>query len=435
MKNKLVKKGISLIVLIITIIVIIILAGSIIINISKNNPIKSATEAKFKNDASSYINELHLYETNKYSQFIGDYDITTINSEGSDMKNIITSIKTSDIDKFKIKNGNLVFIGTDSDEIDWARSLGIKIETIPYAKRLNDNVIVGYWENWVSGEEGTPTMRLSDISDYYDIVNITFGYTKTDMQPGEISFSLNEYLSSQLNYSESEFKKDIKKLQNRGTEVLLSIGGSDRTITINNDTQVNNFVTTVSNILNTYEFNGIDLDLEMSSGVNVEYFEKAIRELNAMYKGNILITMNSSLTAMREDDKASNGNNYFYKLSKNLKDILGMVSCRYYNSGTQSGYDFPDPWSREQGHISFITSLATLHMEKIVDQNQLGICVVTSEIAAENSNGLPPAYINPDNVVKALKSLMQGIDPNETYKPFTPPNKYPKMRRSSNMVN
>ena len=46
MKNK--RRGISLMVLIVTIIVIIILALTVILTLSKNNPIESAREAKFK---------------------------------------------------------------------------------------------------------------------------------------------------------------------------------------------------------------------------------------------------------------------------------------------------------------------------------------------------------------------------------------------------
>ena len=48
------KNGISLIVLIITIIVIIILAAAVILTISKNNPVDSAKEAKFKEDVRSF---------------------------------------------------------------------------------------------------------------------------------------------------------------------------------------------------------------------------------------------------------------------------------------------------------------------------------------------------------------------------------------------
>ena len=44
------KKGISLIVLVITIIIVIILAGAVILNLSNNNPVEMATEAKNKSN-------------------------------------------------------------------------------------------------------------------------------------------------------------------------------------------------------------------------------------------------------------------------------------------------------------------------------------------------------------------------------------------------
>ena len=48
------KKGISLIVLVITIIVIIILAGAIILSLSANNPIASANKATCLSDVSNF---------------------------------------------------------------------------------------------------------------------------------------------------------------------------------------------------------------------------------------------------------------------------------------------------------------------------------------------------------------------------------------------
>ena len=55
--DRLKRKGISLIVLIITIIVVIILASIVILTISKNNPIKSAKEAVFKEDVRNFQND------------------------------------------------------------------------------------------------------------------------------------------------------------------------------------------------------------------------------------------------------------------------------------------------------------------------------------------------------------------------------------------
>ena len=65
------KKGISLIVLIITIIVIIILAAVVILNISKNNPVESAKEARFKEDVRSFQEDLSLSISKDYTAKAG----------------------------------------------------------------------------------------------------------------------------------------------------------------------------------------------------------------------------------------------------------------------------------------------------------------------------------------------------------------------------
>ena len=59
------KKGISLIVLIITIIVMIILATVIILNLSQENISGRAVESVFKSDIASFNDELTLYISNQ----------------------------------------------------------------------------------------------------------------------------------------------------------------------------------------------------------------------------------------------------------------------------------------------------------------------------------------------------------------------------------
>ena len=57
------KKGISLIVLVITIIVMIIIAGAIIISLNSTNVINRADEAVIKSDLANLKSELTLYYT------------------------------------------------------------------------------------------------------------------------------------------------------------------------------------------------------------------------------------------------------------------------------------------------------------------------------------------------------------------------------------
>lgn len=59
------KKGMSLIVLVITILVMIILAGVVVVGLSNNNPIESAQTAKVLTELSSAQSQLSLYASNK----------------------------------------------------------------------------------------------------------------------------------------------------------------------------------------------------------------------------------------------------------------------------------------------------------------------------------------------------------------------------------
>ena len=85
------KQGISLIVLIVTIIVIIILAAAVILTLSKNNPIGSAREAKFKEDIRSFQDDLSLTIAKEYTNAGGQRDEKINASSFADMKNYIPS--------------------------------------------------------------------------------------------------------------------------------------------------------------------------------------------------------------------------------------------------------------------------------------------------------------------------------------------------------
>ncbi len=67
------KKGISLIVLVITIIVIIILAGAVILNLTKNNPMDSAKKAKFMANFTNVEEAVGVYSMSKLSADNSEY--------------------------------------------------------------------------------------------------------------------------------------------------------------------------------------------------------------------------------------------------------------------------------------------------------------------------------------------------------------------------
>ncbi len=125
-------EGVSLIVLVITIIVILILAGTVILNLSNNNPVNAANEAKFKSNVKTYDTELSIILTDKYlknnlfnpNNFNAGIWDGTGNVLGT-IKEYITSITKDDAKKFEIQASKLVYTGTNALEMQWASEAGL----------------------------------------------------------------------------------------------------------------------------------------------------------------------------------------------------------------------------------------------------------------------------------------------------------------------
>lgn len=413
MKKKKNNLGVTLIALAVTIIVMLILAGITISALTGNSGITSqANKAKLSNKVAQISEKIKLAEANKWvekQEYLTKYEI----------KDILE--KEGRIDRATIKiDGTPVLVEDILGEYS--------------NKKTSNHVIAGYWENWVDNEfNGKKTqMKLSQISSLYEIINITFARNDTKKNNGAVEFHLNEYLSQVLDYSEEEFIDDIKSLQLDGKKVLISIGGQEGGgIQITNEEQAKNFSDSLSQIIDKYNFNGVDIDIE-SGNMNEKYLEKALLDLSDKYASNIMITLNTTLAGIQSKDVNDSGkDNVWYTFAKNFKDLLSITSSRYYNTGTKCGEDFNygQWWSREQGHVSFITSVAIKQLEdKNISNNNIGITILSFDQA--QGGGLPKAYMEPIKIVDALTTIIEGKSSqyDTDYRPYTPKRAYPELK-------
>ncbi|MEU6239851.1 glycoside hydrolase family 18 protein [Streptomyces sp. NPDC047024] len=265
---------------------------------------------------------------------------------------------------------------------------------------LPKHAVTGYWQNFNNGAQ---VQKLSDVPSSYDIVAVAFADATST--PGAVTFNLD---SAGLNgYTVDQFKADIRAKQAAGKKVIVSVGGETGTVSVNDSNSAANFANSVYSLMQTYGFDGVDIDLE--NGVNPTYMTQALRSLSSKAGSSLIITM-----APQTIDMQSTSGSYF-QTALNIKDILTVVNMQYYNSGSMLGCDGK---VYSQGSVDFLTALACIQLEGGLSPSQVGLGLPASTRAAGSG------YVSPTVVNNALDCLTQATSCGS----FKPSRTYPALR-------
>ncbi|MBK6015244.1 chitinase [Streptomyces sp. MBT53] len=265
---------------------------------------------------------------------------------------------------------------------------------------LPKHAVTGYWQNF---NNGATVQKLSAVSSQYDIIAVAFADATST--PGGVSFTLDS--SGLGGYTVDQFKADIAAKHAAGKKVIISIGGQNGTISVSDSTSATNFANSVYSLMQTYGFDGVDIDLE--NGINATYMTQALRSLSSKAGSSLIITM-----APQTIDMQSTSNAYF-QTALNIKDILTVVNMQYYNSGTMLGCDGK---VYGQGTVDFLTALACIQLQGGLSPSQVGLGLPASTSAAGSG------YVSPTIVNNALDCLTAGTNCGT----FKPSKTYPDLR-------
>ncbi len=267
---------------------------------------------------------------------------------------------------------------------------------------LPAHVLMGYWQDFTNNAE---PLTLAQVPSSYNLVAVAFG-TATST-PGQVAFSIDPTLASDLGgYTQQQFINDIATLHSRGQKVVLSVGGQNGTISVDDSASASEFASSVYSLIQQYGFDGVDIDLE--NGVDPTYMAQALEQLSSDDPG-LIITL-----APQTIDMQSTGDDYF-QLALNIKSILTMVNIQFYNSGTMLGCD---------GNVysevteNFLTALTCIETEGGLSPSQIGLGLPASSSAAGSG------YTSPSVVDDALDCLATGSSCGS----FVPPSTYPDIR-------
>ncbi|GAB3476555.1 chitinase [Nocardiopsis coralliicola] len=258
--------------------------------------------------------------------------------------------------------------------------------------------LTGYWHNF---DNGSAVLPLSEVPSQYNMVAVAFADNQEGV-PGGIDFTV---ATDELGgYTEQEFKDDVAALQAEGRSVVLSIGGELGHVDVTNPEEAANFASSAQDVIEEFGFDGIDVDLE--HGINAQYMEQALSDLDAAVGGGLVVTMAPQTIDMQSADTE------YAKLATGLGDLLAVVNMQYYNSGSMQGCDGQ---VYEQGTVDFLTALACIQVEDLgLDPGQVGLGLPATSQAAGGG------YQDPANVVAALDCLETGencgsFQPSEPY--------------------
>jgi chitinase len=277
--------------------------------------------------------------------------------------------------------------------------LGVLGLPIRVSATLPAHLITGYWENF---NNGATVLKLRDVPAAYNIVAVAFAAATAT--PGQVTFSLE---ASTLGYSgNAEFISDIAQLHSQGRKVILSIGGANGTIAVDDSTAASAFSSSVVSLMNQYGFDGVDIDLE--HGITPTALAQGLRAIATARPG-VIITMAPPPTDMETTSSM------YMELALSILDILTVANTQFYNSGTKRGCDGN---VYTEGTEDFITSFVCLEIENGLPASQVGIGTPASPSAAGGG------YLDPSLIVAALDCLETGTSCGS----FHPPTTYPGLR-------
>ena len=191
---------------------------------------------------------------------------------------------------------------------------------------LPRHALVGYWHNF---DNGSGLIRIADVPNVWDVIVVAFA---DDAGNGNVQFNLDPGLNK------AQFISDIAAKKAQGKVVVLSFGGQNGTITLNNSTNVANFVSSTAAIINEYGFSGIDWDIEGGIVVHgspvLANTVTAIKQLRAQFGSNFYLSMAPEHPFVHGGFVAWGGIwGAYIPIINGLRNELNLLHVQLYNNG------------------------------------------------------------------------------------------------------
>ncbi|MFJ9566588.1 chitinase [Streptomyces fuscichromogenes] len=190
---------------------------------------------------------------------------------------------------------------------------------------LPTHALVGYLH--ASFANGSGYTRLADVPDSWDVIDLAFG-EPTSATSGDIRFNRCPVTECAGVESDADFKAAIKAKQAVGKKVLISIGGANGQVQLATTAARDTFVSSVSNIIDTYGLDGLDIDFEGHS-LSLDPSDTDFRNPTTP----VIVNLISALKTLKARYGAK------FVLSMAPETFFVQMGYQYYGTGKWGGQD------------------------------------------------------------------------------------------------
>ena len=219
------------------------------------------------------------------------------------------------------------------------------IAPAPQREASNGHQLIGYWVGYGDAGEAFP---LHELSPQWDVVIVAFATPAKNAPEGTMQFH------SPRGLDPAQFKADIASLKKQGKKVLISLGGGGENFTLADPKRVPAYISTVTQIVAEYGFDGVDIDFESPSlsiapgdtdfrhptTPSIVNLISALRQLHDHFGPDFMISLVPEGTQIPGGYPSYGGQfGSYLAITFAIRDILSFIDVQSYNTPPLQGLD------------------------------------------------------------------------------------------------
>ena len=289
--------------------------------------------------------------------------------------------------------------------------------------------LIGYWNG---GGTGANRFRLRDVSPQWDVIIVAFA---VPVKSGEAQMVFR----TPFQYQPEEFKAEIDELHSKGKKVMISLGGGGQNFQIRTPEAKQQFLDTVTAIVEQYGFDGVDIDFEAPSIVT-EPGDKDFRHPTSAGTINLIAALHTlhdhfgsgfMISLVPEGTQTPGGYpsyggqfGSYLPLIYGLGDILTFTDTQDYNTPPLEGLDGN---IYQAGTVDYHAAMTELMLHGFPAGRNRGY-MFPPVPASKVAGGFLNSDTTPQVVMDAMKYIITGEAPAGTRYKLLKPGGYPAMR-------